>query len=73
MRALNMTSSGGGLKITEQCKIPGYKLWVWFSENAITNIICLKNLIKIYRVTFDSEMDPTFVVHHRAFILPDLF
>ena len=23
--ALNMTSNGGGLKITEQCKLPGYK------------------------------------------------
>jgi hypothetical protein len=25
MHALNMTSNGGGLKIMEQCKIPGYK------------------------------------------------
>jgi hypothetical protein len=38
---LNMKSNGGGLKIMEQCKIPGYKFWVWFSENTITNIICL--------------------------------
>jgi hypothetical protein len=64
MHALNMMSNCGGLKITEQCKIPGYKFWVWFSEKAITNIIfiCLKNLIKIYRVTYDSEVDTTFVV-----------
>jgi hypothetical protein len=39
--ALNMTSNGGGLKITEQGKFPGYKFWVWFSKQAITNIIFL--------------------------------
>ncbi len=43
---LSMTSNGGGLKITEKCKIPGYKYLVWYSKKAITNIICLKNLIK---------------------------
>ncbi len=72
MHALNMTSNGGGLKIIKQCKIPGYKFWVWFSEKAITNIICLKNIIKIYRVTYDSKVDTTFVVHHSAFGLPAL-
>ncbi len=46
--ALSMTSNGGGLKITEKCKIPGYKYSVWYSKKAITNIICLKNLIKCY-------------------------
>ncbi len=39
--ALTMTSNGGGLKITEKCKIPGYKYPVWYSKKAITNIICL--------------------------------
>jgi hypothetical protein len=71
LHALNMTSNGGGLKIMEQCKIPGYKYWVWFSENAITNIICLKNLLKIYRVTYDSKVNATFVVHCSMFGLPD--
>ncbi len=64
--ALQMTSNGGGLKI------PGYKYLVWYSKKAITNIICLKNLIKCYRVTYDSEADTTFVVHHSAFGLPDM-
>jgi hypothetical protein len=36
--ALSMTSNGGGLKITEKCKIPGYKYLVWHSKKAITNI-----------------------------------
>ena len=43
-----MTSNGDGLKITKKCKIPGYKYLVWYSKKAITNIICLKNLIKCY-------------------------
>ena len=55
LHALNMTSNGCGLKIMKQCKIPGYKFWVCFSENAITNIICLKNLIKIYRFTLTAK------------------
>jgi hypothetical protein len=43
--ALSRASNGGGLKISEKCKIPGYKYLVWYSKKAITNIICLKNLI----------------------------
>ena len=36
------------------------------------NIICLKNLIKRYRNTYDSEVDTSFVVHHSLHGLPDL-
>jgi hypothetical protein len=70
--ALMMMSNGGGLRITEKCKIPGYKYQVWYSKKAITNILCLKNLIKCYRVTFNSKLDTTFVVNCGAFGLPDL-
>jgi hypothetical protein len=63
--ALNMTSNGGGLKIIKQSKFLGYKFWVWFSNQANINIICLKNLIKIYRVTYDSKVETTFVVHRQ--------
>jgi hypothetical protein len=71
--ALNMTSNDGGLKITKQGKFPGYKFWVWFSKKAITNIICLKNLIKIYRVTHDSKVETAFVINCQQFGLPYLF
>jgi hypothetical protein len=70
---LIMTSNGGDLKITKQGKFPGYKFWVWFSKKAINNIICLKNLIKIYRITYDSKVETTYVVHCQQFGLPDLF
>jgi hypothetical protein len=70
--ALKMMSNGGGLKITEKCRIEGYKYLAWYSKKAITNIICLKNLIKCYQVTYDSEVNKTFVVHCSAFGLDDL-
>jgi hypothetical protein len=65
-------SNGSGLKITEKCKMPGYKYLFWYSKKAITNIICLKILIKCNCVAHDSKVDTTFVVHHNAFGLPDL-
>ena len=73
LHALHMKSNGGGLKITKKCKIPGYKYKLWFSKKSITNIICLKNLIKCYRVTYHgSEVDTLFVVHRSVHGLPDL-
>jgi hypothetical protein len=66
-----MTSNGGGLKIPKKSKIPGYKYLVWYSKKVITNIICLKNLIKCYWMTYDSKVDITFVVNCSAFGLPD--
>jgi hypothetical protein len=71
--ALNVTSNGSGLKITKQGKLPGYKCWVWLSEKAITNIIYLRKLIKIYRITYDSKVETTFVIHCQQFGLHDLF
>ena len=72
LNALNMSNNGGGLRLSEKCKLPGYKFWVWFSKKPIINIICLKNGIKIYRVTYESELDTTFVVHCTQFGLPDV-
>jgi hypothetical protein len=70
---LQMTSDCGGLKITKKCKIPGYMYLMWYSKKAITNIICLKNLIKCYRGAYDSKVDISFVVYRSAFGLPNLF
>ncbi len=70
--ALLMKSNGGGLKITEKCKIPGYKYLVWYSKKAIMNIICLKNLIMCYQVMYDSNLATTLCGPLQAFGLPDL-
>ncbi len=44
-RAMNMSSNEGGLQISKECMVPGYNFWVWFTTKAMTNSICLKNLI----------------------------
>ncbi len=50
-RALNSPSNSGGLHITKECMVLGYEFWTWFTKRATTNIICLKNIIRLYRVT----------------------
>ena len=49
-----MQSNGGNLAVTHKETVPGYKKDMWFSKDAITSIIALKNLINKYRVTYDS-------------------
>ncbi len=65
--ALSVMSNGGGLKITEKCKIPGYKYLVWYSKKAIMNIICLKTLIMCYQVMYDSDLDTPLCGPSQAF------
>ena len=43
----------------------------WFSKKAITNIICLKNIIKCYKVTYNSKVDTTFMVRRSEQGLPN--
>jgi hypothetical protein len=62
-RALNMSSNGSGLCITKECMVLGYEFWMWFTKRVITNIICLKNIIRLYRVTYNSERQIAFIVH----------
>ncbi len=38
----------------------------------MTNILSLKNLIRVYRVAYDSEKRTAFIVHHKEFGLPDM-
>jgi hypothetical protein len=61
--AMNMSSNGGDMRISKECKVLGYDSWVWYTMRAMTNILCLKNLIRVYRVTYDSETSTAFIVH----------
>ena len=69
---MHVSSNGGGLRISKECKVPGYDFWVWFTKRAMTNILCLKNLIRMYRVTYDSERQTAFIVHREEFGLPNM-
>jgi hypothetical protein len=69
-KVMNMLSNGGYLQITKECMVLSYEFWVWFTTRAMTNIICLKNLIHLYWVTYDSERQMEFIVHWEEFGLP---
>jgi hypothetical protein len=71
-RAMHVSSNEGGLQISKECKVPGYDFWVWFTKQAITNILCLKNLIHLYWVTYDSECQTACIVHQEEFGLPNM-
>ncbi len=62
-QALNMSSNGGGMRITKECMVLGYEFWMWFTKRAMTNIICLKNIIRLYWVTYNSKRQTAFIVH----------
>ena len=53
------------MKVNHKATINGYERPVWFRKDAIMNIIALKNIIRQYRVTYDSD-ESTFVVHREA-------
>jgi hypothetical protein len=69
---MNMSSNGGGQHISKECMVPGYDFWIWFTTRAMTNTICLKNLIRLYWVTYDSKRQMAFIVHWKKFGLPNM-
>jgi hypothetical protein len=71
-RAMHMSSNGGGLRISKECKVLSYDFWVWLTKRAMTNSLCLNNLIHLYQVTYDSERRTAFIVHREEFGLPTM-
>jgi hypothetical protein len=59
---MRLQSNGGRMTVTQKATMPGYKKKVWYSKDAITNIIALSNLIQQCHVTYNSH-DQIFVVH----------
>jgi hypothetical protein len=68
---MQLKSNGGLMTINQRVRMKGYANLVWFSKDAITNILALSNVIKQYRVTYDSD-DKTFIVHRQSIGLPDM-
>ena len=68
---MTIQGNGGTLDITHIDKLKGYTSKAWFSKKAITNILSFKNMIKQYRVTYDSN-DETFVVNRNKLGLPNM-
>ena len=61
---MTVQGNGGALDITQRAKLKGYTSRLLFRKEAITNILSFKNMIKQYRVTYDSN-DEMFVVHKK--------
>jgi hypothetical protein len=70
-KKLTVRSNGSELLVAHQATVRGYKQPVWYDENALTNIVALSNVIKQYRVTYDS-VDQQFVVHRQHEGKPDM-
>ena len=70
-KSLRLKSNGGTMIVTKKAQVAGYHTDVWYNRSAITNILALKNVIKQYRVTYDSD-DHTFVVHRKQAGLPNM-
>ena len=67
---LTLRSNGGTLDVDHTALI-GQSTEVWFSKKAITNILSLKDVIKCYRVTYDSY-DGAFIVWRENKGLPNM-
>ena len=59
------------MTVTHKAQMAGYHAHVWYSKKAITNILALSNVIKQYRVTYDSD-DQMFVVHRESDGMPNM-
>jgi len=68
---LRLRSNGGTMLLKKTATTENYDQEVWYSPNAITNILSLKNVKKQYRVTYDSD-DSYFVVHREDCGLPNI-
>jgi hypothetical protein len=53
------------MEVRKQAIMLGYDMHMWYNKKAITNIPSLSNVIKQYRVTYDSN-DQMFVVHRNS-------
>ena len=69
---IRIVSNGGLLYTNNKAIFKGLEDRVWFSEDAITNILCVKTVIQKYRITYDSWEGSYFIVHRQAHGLPDM-
>ncbi len=68
---LTLHSNGGSMEVNRVADIGKGKVTVWYSKNAITNILSLKEVIARYRVLYDSY-DQEFVVIREDNGLPNM-
>ena len=52
---LRLKSNGGVMRITQQATLKGFKGPVWYSPDAMANILALSDVKRKYRVTYNSD------------------
>jgi hypothetical protein len=70
-KRMSLKSNGGTMVLTKKAEISGYHAHVWYHKNAIANILSLRNMIKQYPVTYDSDYK-MFVVHRESVGKPNM-
>jgi uncharacterized protein YodC (DUF2158 family) len=64
-KSMCLKSNGGTMTVTHKAQMAGYHAHGWYDKKAITNILALRNVIKQYRVTYDSD-NQMFVIHRES-------
>ena len=59
---MQVRSTGGGLT-TRICGDFSNYSRVWFSKRGMVNILSFQNVVKKFRVTYDSNTEDAFIVH----------
>ena len=58
-----MATNAGATLLDKSAEVPGWGQ-VHFHEDGMANIFGLSHTVQMYRVTFDSEVENAFIVHH---------
>ena len=59
---LELHTNGGSIKSTKIGNVDKFGK-VWYNPNSVANIFSFADMKKIYRITYDSEVENAFVVH----------
>ena len=68
-RQLELESNGGKLPISSIADVDGFEKSVWFSEDAMTNILSLSQVKQEYDVSYDGD---DFIIHRAKRGYPDM-
>src|SRR5210317_1697331 len=58
-----MQTNAGDKELSTVGELPGLKSEVWIDPTCKVNVLSLSGLTNQYRVTFDSSVDDTFIIH----------
>ena len=60
---IEIKTNGGSISMNQKCKVPDLGM-AYYKEDSLTNIIGLKDMQKKHQVTYDSQVEPSFLIHN---------